>query len=303
MEDIKWTQYNTITGKYPAWMYQYWCDFLYRRLESAYEFECPVTWDKDFLFDSLFINTGVLTVFTDEKFGTIPLYGTYQHYNIFDRPVTVRVLKTVLVPEYYTIDRELTIGKDCILLKPFRDGTLFFRKVIEEFGHRLALLAPSVDMSILNSRLAYVFAAKDKASGETIKAIMEKVFNGQPAVTYDKYLGRPDDRSDSENWNFVQLNPTSAYLVDKLLADYDTILRQFDEIVGIPTQPTKKERLITAEAEGQELNTFSIANKVKSTINEQGKLINEMFGVTVKLHTRDEYTKPTELDEEGTDNE
>lgn len=298
-EDFSWTQYNKITGKYPLWMYNFWCDFLYHRLESAYSFECPDTWDKDFLFDALFIETGVLTVFNDEKFGVIPLHGTYENYNIYDRPVTVRVMKTVMMPDYYEINRELTIGVDCIIIKPFRDGSLFFRHIIEEFGHRLALLAPSVDMSILNSRLAYVFAAKDKASAETIKDIMEKVFNGQPAVTYDKYLGRPDDRSDTDNWNFVQLNAQSAYLVDKLLADYDTILRQFDEIVGIPTQPNKKERLITDEANQQTLNTFSVASKVKETLNEQGEELEKMFGITFKVHTKDEETPNKHQTKEG----
>lgn len=292
--NIVWTNKEDITKKYRLDIYYYWCNVLWERVQSVYKITMPEYWDKSYFYEHLFLFNGDLAIIPYE--GTaIPQVCTYKGRNVFDRPTTACVYK-----DNFDINFEGLIDKDCAVIHPFEDHQPHLYDIICYYAHDLSLLKPSIDMSILNSRLAYVFAAKDKASAETIKAIMQEVYHGNPAVTYDKLLGKPDDRSDTENWNFVQLNAQSAYLVDKLLADVDTVLRQFDAEIGLPTTPNKKERLITDEVSSQNINNFSLAESIKRRLSEQFEIANRIFpDINLSIEIASDAQQEKTIEKEG----
>lgn len=284
-----------IRGKIKPDVYRFWCRYLFSvRLRSVFKWELPDTWDEDYLFYYLF-HKGYLPCVTTE-FGGLPLDGTLEGYNPFHRPAYARVINR---GEGWNIDVKGKIGEDCVILAPFTNYTPELLPIIATYAYSLANMSTSLEMSILNSRVAYAFAARDKASAKTIQDIMDKVYNGQPAVTYTKLLGRPDDHGDGDNWNYVELHPDTAYLADKMIPDREALLREFDTIIGLPNVPQKKERMLTDEVDTQNSGNFSIAEKIVDTLNKQFEEVNRIFGLKASVSLN---KKVGESDNAGNEN-
>ena len=282
MRATDFTPNTTLRGKIRKESYSFWCNYLFNiRLASVFKFTVPETWDRDYLFHHLFYHGFLPVVHTE--FGALPLEGTLHGNNPYHKPSMARVINR---GEGWDIDVDAVINKDCVVLAPFEDYIPHLNPVIAEYAYSLANMSTTMDMSILNSRLAYCFAAKDKQSANTIKDIMDRVYNGEPAVTYMKLLGRPDDHSDTENWNFVELHPNNAYIGSSLIADRETLLKEFDTIIGLPSMNNKKERMLTDEVEVQNSGNFSIAQRIVDTLTEQFDRANAMFGLNLKVELR-----------------
>lgn len=280
---------SSLKGKLRQDAYNFWSRYLFSvRLRSVFEWDIPDNWDEDYLFYHLF-RYGFLPVVKTE-FGALPLEGTLEGYNPYHRPCYARVINR---GDGWDIDVYAKIGEETVILSPFTNYSAELVPIIAKYAYTLANLSTSMEMSILNSRVAYAFAARDKASAATIKDIMDNVYKGQPAVTYMKKLGRPDDHGEGDNWNYVELHPDKAYLADKMIADRQNILREFDTVIGLPNIPQKKERMLTNEVDVQNSGNFSIAEKIEETLNKQFEQVEAMFGV----HARVKLRKPE--DQEG----
>lgn len=275
---------NTIAGMYQPSMvhiynteaYYFWERALYQRLCSVLKITTyPENWQgaaKDFL-QAILYRRGFLTVFNTAEYGKMfqPCEpGAYK--NVMYQPTSVLVRN----PYANNLDGEYFIGKDCEILKLTPDWAGVW-DIIAYHAAKLAQLDGAIDVSIINSKFAYMLGARDKAGREALKKGMDLINEGNPFVIFDtNIMKNKTDKEDSII--FLDRKVKDSYITTDLLQDFQTILDHFDRQVGIPTIPyEKKERLVTAETDRTDDQAKTWLNCLKSS-NEN---ITRFFGEKV----------------------
>lgn len=237
---------------------------------------------KDFLFWALF-RSGYVAVFDNDRFGLSFQPCTLTGFDFYYQPVKATVSNPALQSEF-------TIGVDCEILKLTPDYMGIW-DIIYRYASKLAVIDSAIDMSIVNNKFAYAIAAGSKSGAEAVKKIYDKINSGDPIVVYDKSALLTDEEIRTGKDNSVRLfersNLKQSYLTTDQLADQKTILRQFDEEIGIPSLPyEKKERLTRYESESNVTASQSRINVWIDTLNESAKLINDMFNLNMSFESR-----------------
>ena len=254
----------------------FWQRALFQRACSVVDFDLPQEWQgsvRDFFYYCLF-RFGYVAIWDDRVHGftfqPCSLYG-YDWYYQFTNAVIAN-------PALEGESLDMKIGDECCILKLTPDYMGAW-DVISHFSEKLAGMDGSIDMSIINSRIANIVGAKTKAAGEALKKIMDLVSNGQPTVIYD-YLLHNDMKDKDSPFQFLDLNVSKNYILDKQLADFACILNQFDSEIGIPTLPytQKKERMVTDEATMKTVDGTSRSRTWKQSVDASLKVINEKYG-------------------------
>ena len=220
-------------------------------------------------FKNVLFSLGYIGVIKTPEYGIIPQICTFSGYGLYLQPVKMIVSQPL-------VSFEGTIGEDCELVHLCGD----FRGVwdiIEHFAIRLSVAITSVDCALVNERLSVLAAGKSKQAAETLKFLYEKISAGEPFAVYDKAIKSDSLDSDDEPiWTFSQ-DVASQYISDKLLADIDTILMQFDKEVGIAAVGEKKERMITDEVSMQNEDACARSSTWFENLSDSFDLVNELF--------------------------
>ena len=237
---------------------------------------------KDFLFWALF-RSGYVAVFDTDQFGLSFQPCTLTGFDFYYQPVKAIVAN----PAY---QNDFTIGADCEILKLTPDYMGIW-DIIYRYASKLAMIDSAIDMSIINNKFAYAIAAGSKSGAEAVKKMYDKINSGEPLVVYDKsaFLTEEEIRTGKDNAVrlFERSNLKQSYLTTDQLADQKTILRQFDEEIGIPSLPyEKKERLTQYESESNVTASQSRINVWIDTLNESAGLINKMFHLNMSFESR-----------------
>lgn len=253
---------------------------LYMKLFSVFRFEgLPEIQDKDFLQETLF-REGVMACFIpNNSAGPILMNGSATGYNMFYHPSQFIIANPVL--GNYT----LNIGVDCELLDLGHCAGDFysFDPLIVRYASLLASIDGSLNMTLMNSKVAQVFSASDNAALKTMQKVYDDVSEGKPAVFIAK--GLRDDVEVKPYFNNVK----NTYIGTELLQDRQTIMNQFLTEIGINNANTqKRERLITAEADSNQGEVKAIVDEVLDRMNICFGKINAMFGtnMSVELNTK-----------------
>jgi hypothetical protein len=244
---------------------------------SVFEWDLPDTWDKDYTLYTLYC-WGFYAVVNTDKYGVIPQACSLSGYDVFYRPTNAVIsnplLNGILQPR---------IGKQCVLVKlqPDYGGIM---DLVNYYADMLALCAEATGVNLVNSKLAYVFTATDKASAESFKKLYDQIASGEPAVVQDKHLQTQDGRASWES--FVQ-NIGQNYITDKLLSDLRKLVDMFDTEIGIPNANTdKRERLISDEVNANNVETFTRSAMWLENLKSSCKQANEMFGIAMDVNWR-----------------
>ena len=286
---LNYTQINIASGTYnPSTVknlnndaVSFWERALFQRAISIIDFE-NLPFDgavKDF-FQYCLYTFGFVGFFDDAKFGLSFQPGTLSGYDLYYQPVKFLVANPLL-------NREFEIGNNCEILKLTPDyfGIV---DVITYYACKLAQLDNAIDMSLINSKLAYIVGAKNDPAAKALKKIFDAINEGNPTVVYDKELLVPNDPDDKkEPWQLWDRHVKESYITTDLLRDFQTILNNFDCEIGIPTIPyEKKERMVTSEAESRQLDAISRSTVWINTLNNSFSKVNTMFGTKMraKLH-------------------
>lgn len=247
----------------------YYKDYLLKKVFGLYDIVIPDTWDIDYFRYTLFC-TGHITTFNEgDTYGVIPQHSSLHGFNVFYRPT-----KAIVANPNIKGTRELTINEDCTVIKltPNYKGIW---DIIDVYGDLMALCAAGVSTNILNSRLAYVFAAKSKTAAESYKKMFDKIESGDAAVVVDRNLFNDDG---SPAWQTFTQNLAQNFIAPQILDCMAAIEKKFDETVGIPSvNEEKKERLITAEAEANNIDTRILADVIYESLLEGITRHNRMF--------------------------
>lgn len=266
---------------------RYFARYLLQKTISVFKWDMPKTWSKNYLLYTLYC-WGYVAVINTDKFGVIPQQCTLGGFDVFYQPkfatVANPLLRGILNP---------VIGKQCELLRlqPDYGGVM---DIVNFYADMLALSAETASTNLLNSKLAYVFASDGKAGAESFKKLYDQIASGEPAAYIDKNLYRDDG---TPTWNFFNQNLRETYIAGDILNDMRLWEMKFDNEIGIPTtNTTKKERLITDEANSAIEESRTKAQLWLDELQESCRKINNMFGIRLWVDWREDNARDALID-------
>ena len=257
---------------------RYFARYLLQKTISVFKWDMPKTWSRNYLLYTLYC-WGYAAVINTDKFGVIPQQCTLGGFDVFYQPkfatIANPLLRGILNP---------VIGRQCELLRlqPDYGGVM---DIVNFYADMLALSAETASTNLLNSKLAYVFASNGKAGAESFKKLYDQIASGEPAAYIDKNLYRDDG---TPTWNFFNQNLKETYIAGDILNDMRLWEMKFDNEIGIPTtNTTKKERLITDEANSAIEESRTKAQLWLDELQECCRKINAMFGIRLWVDWRE----------------
>ena len=228
----------------------YFRRYLLQKAISRFKWTMPAEWDQNYFLYVLYC-WGYIAIVNTDKFGVIPQGCTLKGYNVMYQPrqavIANPLLKGILEPE---------IGVECALIKltPDYGGIM---DIVNFYGDMMALCAETAATNLINSKLAYVFTAKDKAAAESFKKLYDNIASGLPAVIQDKALLDDDNKP---AWQAFSQDLRANFISPDILDELRTWEYAFDQKVGFRTANTeKRERLITDEVNAQAEEVASMA--------------------------------------------
>lgn len=261
---------------------KFYTRYFLQKAMSVFKWKLPDLWDTDYFLYTLY-TWGFIAILKTSKFGVIPQQCTLTGYNVFYAPKRITVTNPIMSSP---VERD--IDKDCVLLKltPDYAGIL---DLIYFYAGKMALASSAVNVNLLNSKLAYLFTAKNKSVAESFKKMYDQIASGEPASIIDRNLLDPDG---NKTWDFFSQNLHENYIASDILADMRKIEQQFDTDIGIPNANTdKRERLITDEVNANNVETATRCELWLEELKKGCEKVKTMFDVDISVDWR---VKPNE---------
>lgn len=304
---LNYDELNIIEGGYTPSMvksynnkvFKFWERALFQRAASVIDFnDMPDAWSgatKDFFIYCLY-KFGFVGVFNADNYGLVFQPGNISGFNIYYQPTTFIIAN----PHMTTKEQQYKIGENAELIKLTPDYMGVW-DIISYYAEKLATLDNAINMSLINNKFAFMLAAKNKQASEAFKKMIDKVNAGEPAVIYDQKLLN-DQQDKTEPWQLWSRDHMKEnYLTTMQLADFNTILHNFDKEIGIPTLPVeKKERMITDEAQSTVIDAISRSEIWLDTLNSSLKVVNNKFNLNIKAVR---HFKTEEVASNGSEND
>lgn len=250
---------------------------------SIFKWEVPSNWDEDYLKAVLFCR-GYAAVVKTDKFGVIPQMCGLQGFNVYYRPT-----KAIISNPLFRGILNPVIDEQCVLLRLQQDfGGI--SDLVTYYGNMMALTAETAAINILNSKLSYVFVAKNKNTAESLKKLYDKIASGEPAAVIDSNLFGSAAQG-NPLWSFISQNVGQNYIADRLFEDLQKIENEFKEVIGIPAFNTeKKERLNIQEVTDNTQSSYYRAADWLDRLQDGCTRVRNMFGIDVSVDWR--FTPP-----------
>ena len=248
----------------------FYARYLWQKMINVFKFTLPDEWDEDY-FKYVLFGMGYIPVLYTNEFGVIPQYGAAGGYNQFFEPDFV-IISNELLPDESS--RELKIGRDCevVRLAPDWGGA---GDLIGFYAAKMALCSQSIDINLINSKVAFVFGAKSKAQAEAFKKMYQDIASGEPAVVIDKSLFSEEGEA---QWQLFSQNLKNTYLVSDIISDMRKLEEEFDTKIGIPNANTdKRERLNTDEVNANNVETEMIAEGWLNNIRKGFEKVKKLY--------------------------
>lgn len=237
----------------------------------------PNNWNIDNMWDVLLKNGYIPIVKTD--IGTLALEGGFYGQNMYYMPTNVLVANPVLG----NIDKK--IGEDGDLLYINYEYNKFqgVMSLINRYAVLLANIDCSLNVSLMNSRVAHVFEAETDAQVKSLQKMYDDVSKGNPAVFLKK--GLKPLGADKDGGYF--LNVKNTYIGNDLLLTKRSIMNEFLTEIGINNANTdKRERLNSDEVNANNSEVRCTIVRYIDSLNECARKINENpnFNDITNLH-------------------
>ena len=274
--------------------YWYWFRSLFQRAASTLEFDFPSKFtaeEKDFFYYCL-LKYGFVCVFNSEKFGLSFNPCTLYGFDLYYQPTNAIVTNPAL-----TESLDLKLHANCELIKLTPDYLGIF-DVIDYYAVKLANMSCSIDMTVENSKTAFVLAGKTKSAIATLKKIVDKISKGITTIVADARVTNP--REDVEPFTWLTRNAKDSYVGTDLLQDMQTILNMFDREIGIPTIPyQKKERMVEFESKSAMIDSSSRLSTWIRTLEASLESVNIMFSTDFNVKARIDLDSLMSVQSEG----
>lgn len=287
-------------------LFLYFRKYLLQEAISVFKFTYPENWTRDQIrhFETVLFTIGYIGVFEAPKYGLVALNCHFSGQNLFYSP------KQIIVSNPLLNGVTKTIGKDCVLFTlqetPSWGGfglvpaDTSINDIVDFYATQMALAAQAVNSNLVNSQLAYIFTADNKAAAEAMKKVYEQIISGEPAVVQDKNLLLEDG---SPAWQAFQQNLGQNYIANDIMETLSTLNDEFMTKVGIPNANIqKRERLITDEVNANNTETSCLSDLWLENMHRCCKEVNDMFGVNMWVEKRYKNNDNNDLGEEDNDN-
>ncbi len=251
--------------------------YLLDKTFSVFKWALPKTWNKDYFLYVLYC-MGYITIVNTDKFGVIPQLSGLRGYNVFYAPthaiITNPLISGILEPE---------IDSQCVVIKLTHDY-LGIGDLISYYADMMALTAETAGMNVVNSKLAYVFGAKNKAMAEAIKKLYDMVQAGNPMVVYDSKYDPGENKNLLE---FYSQNLKENFIAPDALLVLKKLENEFASKIGLSNvNSEKKERLTNEEVEANRDETYSIAEGWLDNLKAGCDKANDMFNLNMSVDWR-----------------
>lgn len=284
----------------PNFSMDYWQRSLLQRLTALIDFEnlpesSPVQygWDKDALKYSLFM-LGFQVVFRSKTYGVVPQPGTITGYSLQYQPSGAMVSTP-----YFQFTDPLLIGVQCELLKLTPDYTGIF-DIVTKYAAELKEIDTSIRAAARNSRVAYALIAAGDKGARALKALREKIINGDDVIIDEKIM-RDKIAPDQPPWFQFDRDLKSNYILSDLLEDRRKTLVDFYREIGVRMLEDKKERMNLDEVAAGNAETFIRSEVWIETLKESCQKINDHYGLNITpIINRPDMPKTADSSEENT---
>lgn len=265
--------------------------YLLQEAISVFDWKLPETWSKNYFLYVLYV-IGYIGIINTDRFGVIPQHGGLGGYNVFYQPRYMLINNPLFAGTLKPV-----IDEDCVCLRLQPDYCGLY-DIVDYYGDLMALCAEATGINLVNSKLSFIFAAKNKATAESLKALYDKIAGGEPAAFADKELF--DDEGNLTVSMFNQ-DVGRNFIADRLLDTMRTIRCQFLTDIGIPNANTdKRERLITDEVNANNFETRAKCSVWLDELQKGCRKVKEMFGVDISVDWREDL-KEKEVPQDGND--
>ena len=269
---------------------EYYTRYLFQKVISVFEFEnLPEEWADNY-FKYVLFGYGVIAVIYTDKYGVICQDCGLSGFDVFYQPT-----RCIIANPHLPGLKEFKIHENCEIIKLQPDyGSVM--DLVTTYADLMALALETTGANLLNSKLSYVFFAKNKPAAESFKTLYDRVASGEPMAVIDKLLMNEDG---TPAWQIFTQNVGQNYITDRLLNDMKTLEDQFNTVIGVPNANTqKRERMITDEVNANNVDTQCRVNLWLETMNKDIEQVNRMFGTDIKVKYRyDDLTKVVEVNE------
>ena len=262
----------------------YWERSLFQRMKTLYSIEGlpkagknQIQIDKDAFLWGLF-RCGFLVMFNTKAYGITFQPGTPAGVGLQYEPTSM----TVSTP-YFNFTRPLLIGEECEVVKMTPDYQGVW-DVITKYARELMLQEIAIRQSQINARFAYAIAAKNDNQARSIKAMFERVENGEPYIVYNENMknkGLPGE-PDTLPWTQLDRDLKQNFILPELLDGRRQILEDFYREIGVPLPIDKKERVNVAETRIATAEGYNRREVWKQCLDESLDRCNRMYGTQMR---------------------
>ena len=259
--------------------------YLLQEAFSVFKWDMPEDWDKNYFLYVLYL-AGYIGIINTDKFGVIPQHGGLGGYNVFYQPRYMLINNPLFDKTYKPV-----INEDCVCMRLEPDYCGIY-DLVDYYGDMMALCAEAAAGNLLNSKLAFVFAADNTINAESFKKLYDQISGGEPAVFADKHLF--DDEGNLRVTMFNQ-NVGQNFIADRLLDTMRTIRCQFLTDIGIPNANTdKRERLITDEVNANNFETRAKCAVWLDELQKACRKVKDLFDVDISVTWREDIAPAEE---------
>lgn len=233
----------------------------------------PDTWNQDFYRYCLLI-LGHVAVFNHPKYGTIFMNGQPAGRGLWYQPVRYVISNPLLDLT------SLEIGTECeiIRMQPNWSG---ITDIVSYYAQMMALATETASINMQNSKMAFVFMAKDKAQAQSFKKLYDNIASGDPAAVVDEKLFSSEG---DPRWVMFNQDLKNTYIVPEIMADIHRWKNMFLTEIGIPNSNYEKsERLLTNEINANNVETRSKADLWLKEMQSCCKAVNEKYGLNLSV--------------------
>lgn len=255
----------------------YFRRYLLQKAIAVFKWKMPKQWAKNYFLYVLYC-WGYIAIINTDKFGVIPQGCSLKGYNVMYQPTHAVIANPLLSG---ILEPQIDVQTAIIRLQPDYGGIM---DKVNFYADVMALSAETVGTNLFNSKLAYVFAAGSKRDAETFKQLFDRIASGEPAAVIAKDLFNEDG---SPNWMMFNQDLKNSYIVSDIMDDMRKWELKFMTDLGIPNSNTdKKERLITAEVESNDIEVKLWADMALESLKESCKKASKMFGIEMDVDWR-----------------
>lgn len=274
-----------------SYEYRYFFRSLLQKIDSSIKFKnLPKSWPNDFFMLCLWAR-GYVAVFQSMRFGDTDANNiAFQPCTNGGGPLDFYYQPTQLMISnpYYT--KSLKVGSECEMIKLTPDafwkgGTL---DIIDFYSRKLSELSKGIDQGLINSKLPMILSANNEAQSETLKAVYDRVQQGQPLVITKEDNDGGEIIPSKEPFQVWQNDFRITYVVSQMLDDYLKIMDEFYMEIGLPTQLDKASHVLNQEADFQAKQSQARIETWKTTLKESLEKVNDLFGTNIEIEEEKE---------------